>query len=66
RARRQLFLCYPVMAREGAFAGVMQRLSRFVAELPERLYTAVTVRRKGWADADSADRWMDGDSPWDE
>ena len=57
------------MAREGSYMGVMQRLSRFVAELPEELYTAVTVRRKGGMEErepDDADRWMDGASPWDE
>ncbi|NUN47313.1 MAG: ATP-dependent helicase [Candidatus Brocadiae bacterium] len=74
RARVHLELCLPVMAREGAYGGVIQRQSRFLEELPAWLTTPVDVRgdssRPGGrrpetgAGEDDDNRWMDGDSDW--
>jgi DNA helicase-2/ATP-dependent DNA helicase PcrA len=68
RARRHLELCFPMFGREGQFAGVRLKVSRFLEELPAELVTAVAVRRGGWGQGrarephpDDDDRWMDGD-----
>ena len=52
RARRELYLCYPVMRLTQGYSGdVFQQQSRFLKELPPELLDPWNIRQKNpWSD----------------